>query len=136
MKILHLTLKKKWFDMILSGEKKAEYREIKDHWARRLVTSLDSEGLEWSAWEEMLHDMRQPFRRHTHTAGLLRYFGVKFRHYDAITFRNGYAKNAPKFTIELESIDLKHGRGVWGAEKGKFYFSLRLGRIVEVARAA
>jgi len=36
MKILHLTLKKKWFDMILSGEKKEEYREIKDHWVTRI----------------------------------------------------------------------------------------------------
>lgn len=37
MKILHLTLKKKWFDMILSGEKKQEYREIKQYWKSRLL---------------------------------------------------------------------------------------------------
>lgn len=36
MEILHLTLKKKWFDMILSGEKKEEYREIKPYWLKRL----------------------------------------------------------------------------------------------------
>lgn len=36
MKILHLTLKKKWFDMILSGEKNEEYREIKFYWTKRL----------------------------------------------------------------------------------------------------
>ena len=36
MEILHLTLKKKWFDMILSGEKKEEYREIKPYWNKRL----------------------------------------------------------------------------------------------------
>ncbi len=35
MKTLHLTLKKKWFDMILSGEKKEEYRETKPYWKRR-----------------------------------------------------------------------------------------------------
>jgi hypothetical protein len=34
--ILHLTLKKKWFDMIASGEKREEYREIKAYWADRL----------------------------------------------------------------------------------------------------
>lgn len=34
--ILHLNLKKKWFDMILFGEKKEEYREITDYWVRRL----------------------------------------------------------------------------------------------------
>lgn len=36
MKVLHLTLKKKWFDMIESGEKKEEYREIKPYWIKRL----------------------------------------------------------------------------------------------------
>lgn len=35
MKILHLTLKKKWFDLIASGEKKYEYREIKPYWIAR-----------------------------------------------------------------------------------------------------
>jgi len=34
--ILHLTLKKKWFDLIKSGEKTEEYREIKDYWTTRL----------------------------------------------------------------------------------------------------
>jgi len=37
MKILHLTLKKQWFDMILSGEKKEEYREIKPYWSNRFI---------------------------------------------------------------------------------------------------
>lgn len=37
MKNLHLTLKKKWFDMIASGEKKEEYREVKPYWIKRLT---------------------------------------------------------------------------------------------------
>src|SRR6186713_2284017 len=37
MRILHLTLKKKWFDMIASGEKKEEYRDHKPYWMQRLV---------------------------------------------------------------------------------------------------
>jgi hypothetical protein len=36
MKTLNITLKKKWFDMIASGEKKEEYREIKPYWQSRL----------------------------------------------------------------------------------------------------
>lgn len=35
-KVLHLTLMKKWFDEILSGIKKIEYREIKPYWTKRL----------------------------------------------------------------------------------------------------
>ena len=36
-RILSLTLQKKWFDMILSKEKKEEYREVKDHWMTRIA---------------------------------------------------------------------------------------------------
>ncbi len=36
-KILHLNLKKMWFDLILCGEKKEEYREIKIYWLKRFL---------------------------------------------------------------------------------------------------
>jgi len=41
MKTLHLTLKKKWFDLILAGKKKVEYREIKPYWTQRLLDKED-----------------------------------------------------------------------------------------------
>lgn len=34
--MLTLTIKKKWFDLILSGKKKEEYREIKKYYDNRL----------------------------------------------------------------------------------------------------
>lgn len=37
MKTLHLTLKRKWFDMIEAGIKTEEYREDKLYWRRRLL---------------------------------------------------------------------------------------------------
>lgn len=37
MRILHLTLKKQWFDMIASGVKLEEYREMKPYWHKRLL---------------------------------------------------------------------------------------------------
>ncbi|HDI3137154.1 TPA: hypothetical protein PMB18_002144 [Vibrio cholerae] len=37
MTTLHLTLKKRWYDMIYSGQKPEEYREIKPYWSRRLT---------------------------------------------------------------------------------------------------
>lgn len=49
-KTLHLNLKKKWFDMILSGEKTEEYREIKGYWIDRL-SSFDT--------FDLLHRIRQ-----------------------------------------------------------------------------
>ncbi len=40
-RILHLTVKKKWFDLIASGEKTIEYRQGKAYWEKRL---LDENG--------------------------------------------------------------------------------------------
>ena len=37
MKILDLPLKAKWYEMIESGNKKEEYREIKKYWIGRLA---------------------------------------------------------------------------------------------------
>lgn len=37
MRILQLTLKKQWFDLIASGKKVFEYREYKPHWMSRLL---------------------------------------------------------------------------------------------------
>jgi hypothetical protein len=42
MRILHLTLKKKWFDLIKSGDKKLEYREDKPYWQKRLLHGDDT----------------------------------------------------------------------------------------------
>lgn len=36
-RVLHLTLKRRWFEMIASGVKREEYREIKPYWTRRLA---------------------------------------------------------------------------------------------------
>lgn len=36
-KILHLNLKKKWFDLIANNKKKIEYREIKHYWTIRVM---------------------------------------------------------------------------------------------------
>lgn len=38
---LHLVLKAKWFDMIKSGEKKEEYRNMTDYWHKRIGNRAD-----------------------------------------------------------------------------------------------
>ena len=90
MKILHLTLKKKWFDMIACGDKTEEYREIKPYWTRRLKLG---------------------------------------HHYDAVSFRNGYSANAPKFLIECKGILTGNGVLAWGALKEPVYI-IKLGEIL------
>lgn len=38
--MLTLPIKKKWFDMIISGEKKEEYREIKPYYDTRFMNAF------------------------------------------------------------------------------------------------
>lgn len=38
--MLTLPIKKKWFDMIVSGEKKEEYREIKPYYDSRFMNAF------------------------------------------------------------------------------------------------
>ena len=40
MQVLAIPIKKKWFDMIASGEKREEYREIKSYWASRFIKPI------------------------------------------------------------------------------------------------
>jgi len=40
-RILHLTLERKWFDLIASGEKKIEWRDVKPYWTKRLQRKYD-----------------------------------------------------------------------------------------------
>lgn len=41
MKTLKVIIKKKYFDLIVSGEKKEEYREVKPFWISRLSKKYD-----------------------------------------------------------------------------------------------
>ena len=50
--------------------------------------------------------------------------------FDAIHFRNGYAKDAPCFTIKLTGFYRSLGIVEWGAPEGKEVFILQLGEII------
>lgn len=91
MGTLKLVLKKKWYDMIASGQKKEEYREITDYWIKR----------------------------------------ISGKEYKFVTFYLGYAKNRPSMTYEMRTPLIGFGILQWGAELGKKYFVLRLGRRID-----
>jgi len=129
-KVLYLPIKKKWFDMIASGKKHEEYREIKDYWARRFIYAYKADDLEPQAWDEMVNDLKNPFKRHSSVSELLNYFGINIRCYDFIQFKNGYNKKSPEIMVEFNGIEIKRGIERWGAEKGVFYFTIHLGDII------
>lgn len=123
MKTLHLTLKKKWFDMILSGKKKEEYREIKQYWNKRITGSyiydiITREKVSDSSCYSVI----------SQNADILRNDWLP-KQFDRIVFRKGYSKD----TITVECLGIEYGRGKteWGAEKDKFYFVIKLGEIID-----
>ena len=116
MNTLHLNLKRKWFEMILSGEKKEEYRSITQYWADRLVLMVRiSSTINYDRCDRLV-------------AG--DYEKVFWEEFDTITFSNGYAKDRDQFVIELKGIEIKEGNPAWGAEQGTKYFCLQLGNIL------
>lgn len=118
MKELKLVLKKKWYDMIASGEKTEEYREIKPFWEKRL---LDYEGIKANYANIMLKKL------------LFGYFDACKdypRGYEEVTFYLGYAKDRPSMTFKIESITIGKGKTEWGAEPGKDYFVIKLGERI------
>ena len=106
MKTLHLTLKKKWFDMILSGEKKEEYREIKPYWEKRLL--------------EYDLDKEKPF-----------VFNDQDRWYNVIEFKNGYAKNAPTMLVEYNGVKIGLTKLGLSDKEAQIVFVISLGNIIQ-----
>ncbi len=136
MKTLHLNLKKQWFDLIFSGEKKEEYREITDYWIQRFFKCeseiqeiiLQKSLLSIEFFEQLNKDLQTEWNKIEFQNNLKRYL----KKYDTITFSNGYAKDRPQFVIELLEISIGFGKEKWGAKKGEKYFILKLGKIINI----
>ena len=111
-KTLHLNLHRVYFDMIYSGFKPEEYRSLTPYWGGRLTKLINFEYID----------------------NMELYWGnnnIVFKHYDTITFSNGYAKDRPQFVIKLRAIHVGFGNENWGAKKGEKYFKLILGKILK-----
>jgi len=109
MSTLNLTLKKQWFEMIVSGEKKEEYREVKDYWMKRLA-GLNGCGTSYNFT-------------------VLCNNNNKCKDFDVVVFKNGYSKNAPTVKIECKGIEIEQGEKKWGAPNHKV-FVIKLGKII------
>lgn len=126
-KVLHLTLKKKWFDMIRSGEKPEEYREIKRYWATRLLFKIHVPwgGYMWP-WQD-IKDRNFDFTKWKAATGN----APVFESFGHVQFRNGYSKDAPYMLRQCAGIEIREGKSEWGAEPGKKYFVIKLGERIE-----
>ena len=100
--MLVLPIKKKWFDMILSGEKKEEYRDVSPYWKQRFSKIF-------------------PMYPHSFIPS----GGIS----QTVLFRNGYRKNSPCFKAVCTLEDIRTGKSEWGAEQGKEYYVLKILKI-------
>lgn len=119
MKTLHLTLKKKWFDMIASGEKLEEYRAIKPYWKKRLLKCKFREDKSFTC---------------TCDTCMFECVVATLVKFDTITFRNGYAKNAPELVVECKDIDVGKAKPEWSDNWKGDVFVISLGLIISVNR--
>lgn len=101
MKILHLTLKKKWFDLIASGEKIIEYRRVKNYWRSRLIDYTAGIGRKFKDFDEIhLHNgdkKESPFMR-------IRWVGISVIDSKYHKPDNGEKLKGMQFTIFLGEI--------------------------------
>lgn len=104
---LHLVLKAKWYNMIASGEKKEEYRDITLYWKKRL--------LDWDYPQPIAYDFEKDE-------------GCCWGKHDYVCFHRGYTNLT--MTFELTHILIGKGRTEWGAPKGKDVFIIQLGKVV------
>ena len=109
MKTLNLVLKHKWYDMIESGEKKEEYREIKPYWIKRLT--------DYNRIYKWFKDVNE------------RKFSVSIPcRYTYVCFHRGYTSTTMTFAIK--SIGTGQGKPEWGAPTDRPVFIIKLGKRV------
>lgn len=109
--MLILPIKKQWYDMILSGEKKEEYREIKSYYTKRFDNQLNRKltiGGKKGTLNEWLR--------------------TDIKYYLDVKFRNGYSSASPSFNAKCQLM-IGKGRSEWGAEPGKEYYVLKIMEI-------
>lgn len=100
--LIILPIKRKWYEMILSGEKKEEYREIKPYYKSRFSKVFYMYPHSFIPYGQDVHE---------------------------VVFRNGYSKESPSFKA-LCSLDIKTGREEWGAVPGVEYYTLTIKEII------
>ena len=113
--MLTLPIKRKWYDMIASGEKKEEYREIKPYYDK----CLGKEIIGFPFTKVIIENFKS----------IKAYDKSQFKIIDII-FRNGYKKDSPKIKCKCE-LNIGEGKEKWGAEAGKKYYILEILEVLD-----
>ena len=110
VKILHLVLIKKWYEMQERGEKTEEYREITPYWIKRLT---DTHRL----GRKMLSNVPDV------AASLIESGSVQLKLYTHVCFHYGYTQRC--FINRIDSITIGRGCPEWGAPIDRDVFIIK-----------
>ena len=124
MKTLYLTLKKEWYDMIASGEKREEYREIKPYWCRKIMTQRGFKCPNKFSYGFSQSSFPQFMCRRTGTA-CIQPNSSGFSH---VRFRRGYTTETMMFKVG--SVIIGRGKPEWGAPNHDV-FIIKLGNKLQ-----
>lgn len=111
--MLTLAIRRKWFNMILSGEKTEEYRKINPYYQTRFNNLFGLIIVDGLSIPSPLPELKKD--------------GIQ-----EIVFRNGYSKNSPSFVARC-SLKIGTGNPEWGAEPNEEYYVLKILEIKEVS---
>lgn len=123
-KVLTLSVKKEWFDLIKAGEKREEYREIKPYWVARFY--YDRFG---KLSPKMVKELADSVAKYGDTEHFeaKNGIGVSFVPFTHVLFINGYGDDKPRVEKEIEWIDIDRPRKGWCPDDflGKEFFVIK-----------
>lgn len=117
MNILRLTIKKKFFDMIASGDKPEEYRSVKPYWISRLC------------WHEFRLYKPNDIINLVKSKQLKKENILKCKFYDAVELKNGYSKTSPTMLVEFKGLSIGKAKAKWSGNWKGDVFRIKLGEI-------
>lgn len=123
---LYLSLKAELYEVIESGEKTEDYRELKEYWTKRLVKIKDYRRKfthTWQAFDYILSLIKDEDELHDTDCP-----DVAFTKYDRVKFLYGYTNRT--MTFEVEDIYIGKGKPEWGAPEDKV-FIIKLGKRID-----
>jgi hypothetical protein len=120
-----LPLKAKWYEMIESGVKTEEYREVKPYWLKRLFRVID---MGFNFYEKIDDDCADFYTKNIDLLKIdWQFGGFQLKDYTHVKFSYGYTKRT--MTFEIESINIGKGNPEWGAPT-EDVFIIKLGTRV------
>lgn len=96
-KVLTLAVSKEWFDMIVSGEKKEEYRTIKGYWTVRLYDVFAKNPTKYLMDKKISGDI-------DYLKLMIRCNHFIAKQYTHVLFINGYRKDSPRIEKEIVRV--------------------------------